>query len=377
MSYSATGGGDKRAEAIHAMTRAAYRSGGGTLDAAERYAADDFAGESWADIARRFLGWAGIDARGLDNGAAVSRAWDEGCRAGATTATLPGFVANVFTLAVGRAYSRTQNFARRLCRPIPVPDFKRGNHVVVDGVSSLSLVPESGTFTAPTLSGRTEYLRPASYGVNVPISRQVALAGDVRNIVAAGDMAGKAARNTEDDLLVDLLLLNSQTGPTLNADSTVLFHTDHANIVTAGAAPSVATLQTGMAAVRKQKDAQSVRVQNIAPRFLVVPSALECTGRVLVASLYNAAAADNLEVIVAPRLDGTNGAGWYLFAAPDAADTFALSFIGEPDDTEPEPDVFQPEGMGWASDSVVFKVRHDVGISALDFRGLFFNDGAT
>jgi hypothetical protein len=376
MSYSVTGGTDKRAEAIHAMSRAAYQAAGGTLDTAERYAAGDFLGESWADVARRFLGWQGIDARGLDNDSVVGRAWDEGIRAGATTATLPGFVASVFTLSVGRAYSRTQNFARRLCRMVPVKDFRTGQHVIVDGVSSLSLVSEGGTFTAPTLSDRTEALRPRTYGANVPISRHVALAGDVRAIVAAGDMAGRAARNVEDDLLVDLLLQNSQTGPTLNADSTVLFHTSHANIVTSGAAPSVATLQTGMAAIRKQTDAQSVRVQNIAPKFLVCPAALEVTARVIVASLYNAAAADNLEVIPAARLDSTNPAGWYLCGDPNLCDTFALSFIGDPDATEPEPAVFQPQGMGWASDAVIFKVRHDVGVSALDFRGAFYNDGA-
>lgn len=371
-----TGGDDHRREAFEAMTRAAVLNGGGTLSKSDTITAADFRGEHWHTWARRCLDWAGVSHRGMDNGAAVTRAWDEGVRSGATTATLPGLVANAFSLRVVTAYRNTVNIARRLCRAIPLPDFRRANHVIFDGPATLAPVPEGALFQSSGLSDRLEYLRPASYGLNVDFSRAAALAGQIGEAVKLAELAAKAAANTEDAVLFDLLLENSQTGPTLNADSTTLFHADHGNYVTSGAAPSVATLAVGVATMRKQTDAQGVRAQNIAPKFLVCPAALEVSARVLVASLYNAAAADDIEVIAAAQLDGTNGNGWYLFADPKLADTFGLSFLGEPTATEPVPEVYTPEGMGWARDALTFKVRHAVGVTALDFRGMFYNDGA-
>lgn len=372
MTVQVSGGIDQREYVADLMVRAALADAG--IPDPQPTEIRDFRGEAARTRNRRFLEWAGVSFRGMTEDALAGRALEEGLRSGATTTTLPGFTSNVFSRAMNWAFLNTPTLFRKLCRFVRLPDYKRANLVAVDGLASLSLVPETGGFPSQPITDRTEFLQLRAYGANVLVTRATALASDLGSIIAKGAAAGKAAAATIDDLIVDTLLLNSATGPVLNADGVALFDAAHNNLQTSGGAPSVATLNDARATMRLQKDANDQRVQGIAPKYLIAPAALESTSRILAASENIPGADDTLEVLCAPRLDATSSAAWYLAADPRLYDGFVCGYLNEGD--EPAPVTFEQDGMGWLSDAVVYKVRLDVAVAIADYRAWFRNDGA-
>jgi len=77
-----------------------------------------------------------------------------------------------------------------------------------------------------------------------------------------------------------------------------------------------------------------------------------------------------LEKVFNPRLDASNPAGWYLSADPNQIDTIAVVFLEE----EQTPVVKQETEFD--TEDLKFAVRHSVVAKAIDYRGLFYNDGA-
>jgi hypothetical protein len=68
-----------------------------------------------------------------------------------------------------------------------------------------------------------------------------------------------------------------------------------------------------------------------------------------------------------PRLDDDDPAAWYLAAAKNKTiKAFFLNGVQKP---------YLDSKDGWSVDGVEYKVRIDVGAKAMDWRGLFLNDG--
>ena len=115
---------------------------------------------------------------------------------------------------------------------------------------------------------------------------------------------------------------------------------------------------------------------NLTPRFLIVPAALETAAEQLIASIVPATSANavpdwvrQLEVVVDARLDDHSVTGFYLAAAPEAADTVEVARLdGQQPAIEQQTD--------FNTDALSFKVRLDVGAAVLDWRGLAYNAGA-
>ena len=117
----------------------------------------------------------------------------------------------------------------------------------------------------------------------------------------------------------------------------------------------------------------------IRPAYLVVPMALEDSARVLAVSETDPAGATvnvanpvrgTFEVVSDPRLDDFNPAGWFLAASPGMTDTIELAFL----DGQATP--YLESKDGWDIDGISYKVRHSFAAVCLDYRGLFYNDGA-
>ena len=102
------------------------------------------------------------------------------------------------------------------------------------------------------------------------------------------------------------------------------------------------------------------------------------TGRVLRSSEYDPDATamftpnsvqETFQVIADPRLDADDAAAWYMAADPAQHDTIELAFL----DGNEVP--YLETKDGWSTDGVEYKVRHDFVATAIDFRGLYMNDG--
>jgi hypothetical protein len=130
----------------------------------------------------------------------------------------------------------------------------------------------------------------------------------------------------------------------------------------------------GALAVAKDGNA----IMNVVPRFLLVPHALRSTAEALNRSTTDPAGttinavnlfAGRLEVVADARLDASDAAAWFMAADPSAVDTIEIAFL----DGQQTPHMESQNG--WSTDGVAFKVRHDIGVAALDLRGLYLNDG--
>src|SRR5207244_10323817 len=124
-----------------------------------------------------------------------------------------------------------------------------------------------------------------------------------------GRAAGRAAAETEADVLPALLTANSGAGVTLD-DTQPLFHTTHGNVAGTGTVIDVAALAAARLAMRSQKGLDGVTPVNAVPRFLLVSPAKETQAEQVLASLAPATVSNvnpfsqRLELLVEPRVSG-------------------------------------------------------------------------
>jgi hypothetical protein len=115
---------------------------------------------------------------------------------------------------------------------------------------------------------------------------------------------------------------------------------------------------------------------NIAPRFLVVPAALEAAAMALVSEIAPAQISDSnasvrqLRVVVEPRLDGASATAWFLFSDQNTSPSLALAHL----DGEETPMV--DSRIGFSVDGMEVKIRHCASAFWTDWRGAGRNAGA-
>ena len=233
-----------------------------------------------------------------------------------------------------------------------------------------------------------ELARLSTYGALFSIGRQTLIDDDLGTLSRIPMKMGQAAARKVNGLAY--YVLTNGTSATLTQDSTALFASGHSNYVTSGAAPSVTTVNAGFVAMATQTPpARSGETQtaylNIAPEYLLVPRALETTARILTTSTYDPAGttsavstrdspnpfAGRLTVVADALLDAANSAGWYLAAGKNSGvDTVTVFFLNG------QKSPFLEEMDHGSHDGVTYKVRVDAVAVPLDFRGLYYNDGA-
>lgn len=207
--------------------------------------------------------------------------------------------------------------------------------------------------------------------------------------LAPRDM-GDTAAQIRPNLVYAILLANAA----LDADSITLFHSSHSN--TATAALAAAALQTGVAAMAKQRI--RTRPLNIRPRYLIVPQDLTFTADILLTSAERrddtATANGTLNPLrnrsitpvsddrigVAGVVDPATGTAyvgtatkWFLAARPgeNGAKTIEVGYLrgtGRAPQIRSSVLMQGQWGMNW-------DVNLDIGAKALDYRGLYYSAG--
>lgn len=268
-----------------------------------------------------------------------------------------------------KGYSETEEVFTQFTSVGNLPDFKASDRVDLNEVPSLRKVREGAEYKHVTIGERGETVQLATYGELFSITRQAIINDDLSAFTRIPQKMGRAARRTVADLVFEQLISN----PTMS-DGKALFHADHKNLKT-GSGLTVSTFDALKSAMAIQKSGGATL--NIRPRFLLVPSALESTAKVLMASQFDPSktqrvpnpVASMAEVIVDARLDEVSTSHWYLLADPMMYDTIEVQYL----DGNPNPVLEQQDG--WNVDGVEFKVRMDAGAKALDFRTMGKNAG--
>lgn len=320
-----------------------------------------FAGIGIADAARRSLASAGLYATGLSNGQAVTRALH-------STSDFPNILGDLARRVALGAYESVPAALRRVARLATAQDFRARRHVQLSAGPDLELVPEAGEYTFGTFSESGESYSVATYGKIFSISRQALINDDLGVFATIPARLAQSAAATEAQLLADLL-----NKPPVLGDNKPVFHAAHGNLAATGSALSLTSLASARLAMRQQTGLAGELV-SAAPRFLIVPAALETEAESLVATIAPArhedvnAFASTLEVVCEPRL--TDPKAWFL--AADPAHLCGLEFAYLEGSTGPEIET----RAGFEVDGTQMRVRLDVGAGWVDHRAFFKNPGA-
>ncbi|MBW1956701.1 MAG: hypothetical protein JRI83_13450 [Deltaproteobacteria bacterium] len=332
--------------------------------------ADEYRSLSLLDIAKESLLANGVRVRGMNAHEIAREAL--GQRA-AATADFPYLLAGTVNKVLRRAYEEAPATYEAWVNITDGRDFKEMSRNQLSEGPDLLEVPELAPYTYGTFGESKEVFAIKKYGRMFAISREAIVNDDLAAFTRIPKAFSLSAKRLVNQSVYAILTTNAAM-----SDGVTLFHSSHGNVGT-GAAPGNGSLSEGRKLMRLQTGIAG-QILNIAPRFLIVPAALETDCDQLLNSL--ASLEDNknanvvnpfyrkLDLVVEGLLDATSAAAWYMAADPKAIDTIELCFLNG------QRTPYLETREGWTVDGVEYKVRIEFGVKAIDWRGLFYNAGA-
>lgn len=354
-------GGPRARRALMAEALTARFAGGEVSDAARPYAAMRL-----RDMARECLERAGERTTLMTDAQIMQRAMH-------TTSDFPLILGDSIGRAVAQAYAAAPGGLKRAGRERQAADFRAMSVVRLGEAPSLEPVNESGEFHQGTVGEAAESFHLATFGRIFAISRQALVNDDLSVFDSIRTSFVQASLEREAAALVALLTSGSGAGPTMS-DTKALFHTDHGNLAGTPTALGDTSLSVARLAMRLQKGLDGTTPIDAAPRWLVVPAALETAAEKLLTSIQATKTADanpfggKLELIVDPRLDAISDKAWYL--ASDRVEALLYAYLAG--ERGPMVEVQQ----GFEADGLKVKCRLDFGAGFVDWRGWYRNAGA-
>jgi hypothetical protein len=355
-------GGQESNREVQLMAEALHARFGGPAPSEE---ARQFYGMRVTDIARWALERRGISTRGMTAGQIITRTYG-------STSDFPEVLGSTMNRELRRRYDSYTGGLRNACRKSTTPDFRSKYKVNLGEAPALAKILPGGEYKRGKMLEARESYKADTYGAMFGINRQALINDDLGAFVDIAAKYGQQAAEMESGVLVALLTSN----PTMNVDSTALFHANHKNLSASNDAISVASLGAAKEAMRLQTGLDGKTAINVTPRFLIVPAKKETLALQYLAQLYPSQSsnvnpfAGILELIVEPRLDAASTTAWYLAADPNQIDTIEYAYL------EGQEGVYLETRLGWDIDGIEFKVRDDFGAGLVDFRGLYKNAGA-
>ena len=322
--------------------------------------------ELGSEIARRD----GIDTRGMSLVERAGNVLGLNTRSGGlhTTSDFPYILANVANKSLRMGYEQAPRTFLPFCRRVNLPDFKQASRVQLGEAPALNEVSENGEFTYGTIGEGREVYQLATYGRIVAISRQAIINDDLNAFTRVPQLMGNAAANLESNTVYTIL-----TGNPTMSDSVALFATAHANFQGTGSAPDVSTIGAAMTAIGSQTGLDASTYLNLQGRYLI--------GGWLTHTLRAQYTSPNFQPTAQSGVNPYTGlipitdaritdTSWYVSADPSQIDTIEYAFLDGQDG------VYTETRIGFEVDGVEIKARHDFAAKAVDYRGLYRNDGS-
>lgn len=337
--------------------------------------ARDLMGYSLTELARHSLRLAGQPYSG-NSLEMVGRAM--------TTSDFPYILANVANKSLQLGWETTPETWKTWCATGSVNNFLEHTQVNPSEFSDLEELPEGSEYKYGKRTETKETYKVVTYGKMAAITRQAVINDDLNAITSNFMGMGEAAQRKVGDLPYAVLIANAVMG-----DGVALFDVStHANYVTSGGAPGTSTIAAMILAMGIQKDLQGLRALNINPEYIIMPKTLEGAAEIFFQSTaftdntsapttdgtpastrVNPYAGTRFQRVYEGRLDAAGlTAGWFGAARKGKTITvFFLNGVQTP---------YMETQKGWNVDGTEYKVRIDAGAKAVDWRGLYWNDGA-
>lgn len=288
------------------------------------------------------------------------------------TSDFPVGLENALHKTLLAVYTVTPDTWRRFCGVGSVSDFRAHNRYRTGFLGSLDTVPESGEFPNKSIpDAEKETITATTKGNIVTLSRQALVNDDMGMFNRVATQLGRAAALSIESGVYALLAQNAGLGPAMS-DGDTLFHANHGNIGS-GAALSVAALDADRVLMKTQTDSSTNDLLDLAPAILLVPAGLEGAALVTINAEFDVDAGSGKmnripnkvrgmvrDVVGTGRMTGTRR---YLFADPAVMPCIEVAFL------EGQQAPYMEMQEGFRIDGVEWKVRHDFGIAAIEFRG--------
>ena len=345
----------------------------------EKVQPGEFRGMTMLDLARDCLDRAGVKSRGMSKMEIMGKALTlqpMNATPYQTTGDFATLLENTMHKVLQAAYGNTPDTWSRFCATGSVSDFRPHNRYRMGAFSRLDTLTESGEFKSKPISdAEKEVMQASTYGNMISLSRQALISDDLSAFDRLATMLGRAARLSIEMDVYNLFAENGGNGPTMN-DGKAFFHADHNNLASTSGAPSVATFDDARVTMSRQRDPWGNDYLDIRPSIWVGPMGLGGDARVVNEAQFDPSKTQRTpnkgrgvfnDIVDTPRLTGTP---WYAFADPAQIPAFEVAFL------EGETQPFLESDEGWRVDGVEWKVRHDYGVAAIDYRGAVKNAGA-
>lgn len=288
-----------------------------------------------------------------------------------TTSDFPLLLGDAANQVLLAAYQQANPTYKAISTQKNFNDFREHKFLRAGDFPELSLLGEGGEIKAGSMSESKESVSLATYARSTGLTRQ-ALVND--SLGAFADFPGMVALRVaaqENALVFACLTANSGAGIKMR-DGEALFSTDHSNIATTAAAPSVEALGLARAGLRGQKTMDGLKL-NPTPKYLLVSPDNETLADQLTTAITPAVAGNvnpfvnRLQPLSDAELSGT---GWYLFGDPAAWPLLVYGYL----DGASGPTLRVREG--WDTDGMEIAVVHDFAAGAIGTVGAYYNAGA-
>lgn len=287
-----------------------------------------------------------------------------------STSDFPNILANVANKSLLQGYEYANPTYRAWARRSTSSDFKLNSRTQFGDFPTLTKVNEGGEFKSGAIGEGAESYALATYGRIVSITRQAIINDDLDAFSRVPMNIGAAAAYLENYTVYQILIANANM-----RDGVALFHATHANLAASSAAPSIASIGLGRAAMRKQKGLDGTMLLNMTPKFILAPPELETVVLQQTSNEYVPEAPGNVNPFkgtLTPVIDAqlTSATNWFLAADPNIGNTVEYAFL------EGQEGVYTEQRVGFEVDGVQIKARLDFAAKGLDWRGLYKNNGA-
>lgn len=265
-------------------------------------------------------------------------------------------------------------------------DFKLLHRIDLSNAPNLSPWPDGTVPSMAALNATEETYMVEAFAQEISFTWQMVVNNDLDSIGRTPFLMGNAAARTVNTLAWSQITAN----PTMS-DGVALFsaasgNRKRSNLTTGAATPTVTSVGTmknkmrQMRGVNTKEGEESQDVLNLAPTYIIAPTALETIVDQLVRSIADPASGGNSNVhnptrtltpVYEPLLDANSVTAWYLAVDPSKSgmDTVEVTFLEGQE--SPVTNVWT-EQRTWAR---VFTIVQTFGTKVLNHRGLQKHNG--
>jgi hypothetical protein len=328
-----------------------------------------------------------------------------------TTSDFPYLFGDIIDRQLLANYQEAPATYRNYCRVAEVNDFRTVKRFALNGSEAvLDAVPQQTEYPASSLSDAYYSYAVTKYGRTVPFSWEAIVNDDLGALRDIPQRLGRAARRTEEKLATQLFVDTAGPHATLYS----VAHKNIVNVTNAGSAftainppLSIAALQQAMVVLANEVDSDGEPIVIDAVE-LVVPPALEVTAQNILnaTQLWVTGAGGtttqmmttvnwmahkvhlSVNAYIPLVASSSNGStSWFLFASPGSTRP-ALEigflrghaspelFMRDSDQVRVGGGASDPLNGDFETDSIVYKVRHVLGGTRMEYRATVASNGS-